>query len=1321
MSETTNAPSTPVHLFWDVRTNVSTFRTNAPTSDVDKLHARLTSLRKRYGNALLPGASTSQDMLARFCTLLFPDGRLTDYLISNITVKADPYLLIRPEVLLPSQADEWPAGLTLAAKGYVERRTGLFRLMDISDMTDLPARPFERTLRAVPVRGSPRHGESVESGLNPEWLGTLPLISKETADALKQWTDYLDWKQKLVQAGISGVRYLSRALQEDGAWRFLVVVPEAADARAIDRLLRSDDLCAYNLDYSADPWVFTYRENSKARAQALGDATPGMKPTTLDRNAIPSAPTLDELPAARFCEVSYRLEESAYEKFLEVAEAEGEEEALKKYENTIPATGFLAVSAVGDLSLIRRQREELQRLQKESGFAPFVSAYLFDITQARVPDRWHEIASQEWLRTDMNPDQRKAVQMMVSTPDLSLIQGPPGTGKTTMIAEAVYQLVRQGKTVLVASQANLAVDNALERLGDTPAIRALRLGTKADKESPFVPERALGSYYRSVAQACRRRHLDKWETMQSEARALQNWIETTELVASDLRQAEERIAQGRALMDRSKQEQQLLQDRLDATAAQRERLDDASGFLDQLAYGHTDWSGKLPDQLRQPWHAAVAGMQGLLAKAGLNTGRALGWHDPAASRLQSNTLFAVARQCQQLLERLPSLRNELRRLSQHKTEQLMSEETEILVAELAAERARLRVLAEEEDDDTALARLKEIAQQLKALARDSGLARELYEAVFDQAHAAKLLTSDTTRTVVVESLRRAVAALRRLSTWRSAALPLARAQLAATGSSVAGAADDQRQLTQVSRGIRELDHQLAQDAQQRARHFSDLGEQLEVGDLPADWRSACATALEAKRARQSTVSSGLRQTESLRKDWAPALETWTSALDEQGNPAREGAPAVRYLTEAYIESSNVVGITCSERRSTLTDAKHDFFDVAIVDEVSKATPPELLMCISMARTAILVGDHRQLPPVFKEGITANQYLEKLEDQEDGPLADPAADSALTRDNLEKFGDMVSASLFKRHFEDAPTALKAFLFTQYRMHPQIMDVVNAFYEGKLKCGLPDPDGLRSDTLARDIRQHRLQLLGPDRIPYLETDQHVLWIDSGKAPNGQDVFERPAGATGKVNDTEAALIAKVLADLDQACARQGYGIAGKARKEVGIVTFYAKQIRGIREAIAALARTHGPFVAIKVDVNTADRYQGQERPIVIVSLVRCPPHKLSKRANTAQFERINVAFSRAQELLVILGSERIFRPYEIKLPHLDRLGHSIRAVYGQIIGEIELNGGFKRARQLVDQATFEQLLPPGANGRQAPVSADMGRKARKPNKVRPGGAP
>ena len=71
---------------------------------------------------------------------------------------------------------------------------------------------------------------------------------------------------------------------------------------------------------------------------------------------------------------------------------------------------------------------------------------------------------------------------MLAAPDLCLIQGPPGTGKTTVIAEAIYQFVRKGDRVLVASQSNDAVDNALERLADSPEIRAIRLGQKGKRK-----------------------------------------------------------------------------------------------------------------------------------------------------------------------------------------------------------------------------------------------------------------------------------------------------------------------------------------------------------------------------------------------------------------------------------------------------------------------------------------------------------------------------------------------------------------------------------------------------------------------------------------------------------------------------------------------------------------------------------------------------------------------------------------------------------------------------------------------------------------------
>ena len=109
-------------------------------------------------------------------------------------------------------------------------------------------------------------------------------------------------------------------------------------------------------------------------------------------------------------------------------------------------------------------------------YSPNLAMWLFNVERARVSED-EEIIVDNWLNKDIekNENQKKAVYKMLKAPDLCLIQGPPGTGKTTVIAEAIYQFVRTGNRVLIASQSNDAVDNALERLANTPDIRAIRL------------------------------------------------------------------------------------------------------------------------------------------------------------------------------------------------------------------------------------------------------------------------------------------------------------------------------------------------------------------------------------------------------------------------------------------------------------------------------------------------------------------------------------------------------------------------------------------------------------------------------------------------------------------------------------------------------------------------------------------------------------------------------------------------------------------------------------------------------------------------------
>lgn len=60
--------------------------------------------------------------------------------------------------------------------------------------------------------------------------------------------------------------------------------------------------------------------------------------------------------------------------------------------------------------------------------------------------------------------QREFVQKAIQTPDFMILQGPPGSGKTTAILELIYQLIKQGKKVLLCASTHVAIDNVLEKI-----------------------------------------------------------------------------------------------------------------------------------------------------------------------------------------------------------------------------------------------------------------------------------------------------------------------------------------------------------------------------------------------------------------------------------------------------------------------------------------------------------------------------------------------------------------------------------------------------------------------------------------------------------------------------------------------------------------------------------------------------------------------------------------------------------------------------------------------------------------------------------------
>ncbi len=92
-------------------------------------------------------------------------------------------------------------------------------------------------------------------------------------------------------------------------------------------------------------------------------------------------------------------------------------------------------------------------------------------------------------------------------------------------------------------------------------------------------------------------------------------------------------------------------------------------------------------------------------------------------------------------------------------------------------------------------------------------------------------------------------------------------------------------------------------------------------------------------------------------------------------------------------------------------------------------------------------------------------------------------------------------------------------------------------------------------------------------------------------------------------------------------------GEPKKEIAIITFYGAQLRKIDERLQSEL-----FPSLQIRTGTVDRFQGMERPVVIVSMVR--NNNQGDVGFAKKPERVNVAFSRAQELLVIVGCHDLF---------------------------------------------------------------------------------
>ena len=297
--------------------------------------------------------------------------------------------------------------------------------------------------------------------------------------------------------------------------------------------------------------------------------------------------------------------------------------------------------------------------------------------------------------------------------------------------------------------------------------------------------------------------------------------------------------------------------------------------------------------------------------------------------------------------------------------------------------------------------------------------------------------------------------------------------------------------------------------------------------------------------------------------------------------------------------SPIVATTCLGTNHALFSERT--FDYCIVDEASQITLPVCLGPIRLAKTFVLVGDHNQLPPLVQ--------------------------------NEEARKGGLDISLFKLLSDAAPEAV-CILSHQYRMCKDVMELSNnLIYSGRLKCGtkevaerslhVPNPAGLMAchinpQTPAAAGRKEKMcigphkgcwlaDLLDPaTKACFLDTDTHI------------PASRESAAGNRIVNPLEAKIVTQLVSAL------LAIGISGN---EIGVMTHYRSQLAVLKHEMKGLDQG--------VEMHTCDRFQGRDKEVVVISLVRSNENA-SIGELLKDWRRINVAFTRAKSKLIVVGS-------------------------------------------------------------------------------------
>ena len=299
-------------------------------------------------------------------------------------------------------------------------------------------------------------------------------------------------------------------------------------------------------------------------------------------------------------------------------------------------------------------------------------------------------------------------------------------------------------------------------------------------------------------------------------------------------------------------------------------------------------------------------------------------------------------------------------------------------------------------------------------------------------------------------------------------------------------------------------------------------------------------------------------------------ESYHQQLDRLKSRATE--LEVRINAELFQEA-RVIACTLTGAANRVLDGMK--FTTLFIDEAAQALEAACWIPIRKVSRVIFAGDHQQLPPTVKSIAALKAGLGK--------------------------------TLMERIVENKPEIV-TLLKVQYRMNDQIMQFSSReFYNGMLQT-------------APEIKYRGI----------LDYDNPMSWYNTDDLPDEIESKEEFVGESfGRINKAEAEL---TLQHLELYYGRIGKQRILDERIDVGIISPYRAQVQLLRRMIKK-REFFKPYRHL-ISVNTVDGFQGQERDVIILSLVRSNDE--GQIGFLRDLRRMNVAITRARMKLIILGS-------------------------------------------------------------------------------------